>query len=309
MNFGNAFMSHRFLVLSLLFLCGIQSLQAVEFAPGTVPAAPAVPSAIPPQNMGGAVPATTPGISAGNTFASPPPSMAFNPAVPRESEWSARIDYFHWNERLAGADYVNEDGAMLNLAYTHRTGIERFRLEMFGGSVNYSSDITLWDDSTDPLNSTTNYLGLGGQYELLIEPDAWPMTFFVGIGTRFWCRDLPTDYSESGYPVVGYLETWWTTYPYIGVETRRRTDDGWGFYASGRIGCTAVNFEHVSYYDVTLYPKMGIMGDFEGGIRGQRVHLAAYFQAFNFNQSAVVWDTLQPTSTWLTVGLKAGFSF
>ncbi|MBN2578336.1 MAG: hypothetical protein JXB10_05035 [Pirellulales bacterium] len=228
----------------------------------------------------------------------------------RESGWSARIDYFHWNERFNGADFVNEDGPLLTLGYTRRTGIERFRLEMFGGSVNYDSEIMLWNGTTDPLKSTTNYLGLGGEYELLIEPDVWPrISLFAGIGTRFWCRDLPSDYSESGYPVVGYLETWWSTYPYIGLETRRRADDGWEFYGSGRLGCTAINFEHVSYYDVTLYPKAGLMGGFEGGIRGQRLHLAAYFQAFGFHQSAAVRETLQPDSSWLTVGLKAGFSF
>jgi hypothetical protein len=301
-------MSHRILGLSFFILCGVESLRAADYVPATTPVMQTVPAALPPQNTLDTVPTASPPMVSSNTYTASP-SAALNLQVPRESEWSARIDYFHWNERLNGADYVNEDGAILNLAYTRRTGIERFRLEMFGGSVNYSSDITFTDGSTDPLKSTTNYIGFGGQYDLLFEPDSWPVTFFAGIGTRFWFRDLPSDYSESGYPVVGYLETWWTTYPYIGVETRRRTDDGWGFYCSGRIGCTAINFEHVSYYDVTLYPKAGLMGDFEGGIRGQRLFLAAYCQAFYFNESDVVWDTLQPTSTWLTVGLKAGFSF
>jgi hypothetical protein len=152
-------------------------------------------------------------------------------------------------------------------------------------------------------------LGLLGEYDLLIEPSAWPrVTFFAGIGSRFWIRDLPDDFSESGYPVMGYHENWWTTYPYVGVETRRRSDN-WEWYGSARIGCTAVNFQYVSFNDVILYPKASLMGEVEGGFRGNHLHLSAYLQTFNFGQSSVVRETLQPESQLLTVGLKLGVNF
>jgi hypothetical protein len=294
----------------MLFLCCTHSIHARSILPAAMPPTQAVPTTIPQQNIAVTVPVTAPTVVPGNTISYVSPTPTYNAEIPRESTWSARIDYFHWKERLDGADFVNEDGAMVALNYTRRTGIERFRLEMFGSSVNYDSDIDLGDGTTDPLKSTTNYIGLGGEYELLFEPDLWPrINFFAGIGTRFWFRDLPSGYSESGYPVIGYLETWWTTYPYLGVETRRRMDSGWELYGSGRIGLTAVTFQHVSYYDVSLYPKMGLMGGMEAGVRGQRLLLAAYFQTFDFNQSNEVDGVLQPHSNWLTVGLKAGFSF
>jgi hypothetical protein len=300
-------MNGRPLFWLILILGGAAPIRAQESLPAAAP---------PPQPAVTAQPLSVPaqplamGNVSGNVISCGSAAAAFRAEFPWESTWYTRIDYFHWNERLYGEDYVNEDGALATLGYTRRMGVERFRLEMFGGSVNYKSSILLPGDIVDPLNSFTNYLGMDGEFDLLLEPSAWPrVSFFAGIGTRFWFRDLPDDFSESGAPVMGYHETWWTTYPYVGVETRHRSDDGWEFYGSARIGCTAVNFQYVSYYDVILYPKIGLQGEVEGGVRGRRTHLAVYLQTFNFGESAVVRDTLQPESQLLTVGLKAGFSY
>lgn len=231
-----------------------------------------------------------------------------------ESTWYTRVDYSHWNERSNGADFVNEDGALVTLGYVRRIAAERFRAELFGGNMHYAGCGQFFDDAgqlwSEPLSSRTGYLGVRGEYDLLLEPESWPAVSFVaGIGTRFWVRDLKDGITDFGTPVTGYQETWWTIYPYLGIERRRVLRDGAEFYGAGRIGFTAVTYQHVSLGDVALYPKPGIMGQLEGGLRGRSLFLAAFFEAMTWGESAVVRDTLQPASRLFTVGLKTGFSF
>lgn len=238
-----------------------------------------------------------------------------NPVVPTpgrlaESAWDVRIDYFHWNERLGGADFVNEDGPLTTLSYTHRAGPERYRIELFGGDVNYDGGAQFDDGSTDPLSSDTTYLGTRAEYDLLLEPDWAPrLSFLIGLGTRFWFRDLKGGISESGYPVCGYQETWWTVYPYLGLETRREPEAGLQWFSAARIGSTAVTYERVSAFDVTLYPRPGLTGQVEVGLRGRRLHVSGFSETMTWARSGVVSDILQPASTMITVGLKTGVSF
>lgn len=229
---------------------------------------------------------------------------------PHESSWYTREEYFHWNERFGGEDFVNEYGLMLTLGYVKRIGQERFRAELFGGTLDYVGGAQFDDGSTEPLWSKTGYLGACGEYELLFEPDWLPRTsLFLGVGTRFWFRDLRDGVTPSGYDVTGYQETWWTIYPYFGVETRRSLQSGPELYSSARIGCTAITYEHVSWYDAVLYPKCGITGQAEVGMRGDHFFCAVFSEAMAWGQSDVARGLLQPTSSFVTVGLKAGLSF
>ena len=60
------------------------------------------------------------------------------------------------------------------------------------------------------------------------------------------------------------------------------------FFASGRVGATAVTFQHVSWDDVVLYPKIGITGQIEAGVRGPRFFVSAFSELHTWGQSAVV---------------------
>ncbi|HEX3725583.1 MAG TPA: hypothetical protein VHV08_05045 [Pirellulales bacterium] len=234
------------------------------------------------------------------------------PDAPRlvEGTWYTRIDYFHWNERIDGSNFVREDGPLWTLGYQRRIGPERFRAELFGSKVHYSSGIQFDDGTVEPLSSMTDYLGLRAEYELMYEPVAWPhLSVFGGIGTRFWIRNLPDIITDMGDFVRGYQETWWTFYPYMGLERRRTLTPDVEFYARGRIGVMAFTYEHLTIDQVTLFPRPGITGQLEAGIRGPRLFLSAYFEAFQWQQSAVVRDWLQPNSRMFVVGLKTGFSF
>ncbi len=85
--------------------------------------------------------------------------------------------------------------------------------------------------------------------------------------------------------------------------------DGAEFYASGRVGMTAVTHQFVSYFDVVLYPKLGVTGQLEAGVRGQRAFAAGFFETFTWSQSSERQGMLQPQSTLFTVGLKTGLTF
>jgi hypothetical protein len=221
------------------------------------------------------------------------------------------VDYFHWNERLDGGDFVNEQGLLTTIGYVNRHGPERFRFELFGGSVHYSGEAIFEHAPTEPLSSSTNLLGVRGECDLLLEPEAWPrVSFVVGLGTRFWIRDLQDGLSSiTQSPVAGYQETWWTIYPYLGLETRRTLGDSTEFYASGRIGMTAITYQQVSFFDVALYPKLGLTGQLEAGLRGRRLFAGGFFETFTWGESNMRQYTLQPRSTMFTVGLKTGFFF
>lgn len=227
-----------------------------------------------------------------------------------ESTWYTREEYFHWREEFGGVDFVNEYGLLVTLGYQRRVGSERYRAELFGGTMHYDGGAQFEDGSTEPLESKTGYLGVRGEYDFLIEPDWLPKTsLLIGVGTRFWYRDLRDGMTESRVPVLGYQETWWTIYPYLGVETRRGVDQRPELFISSRIGCTAITYEHATFFDAVLYPKTGLTGQLEAGIRGRRFFCSAISEVFAWRQSAIARGALQPQSTLFTVGLKAGVNF
>jgi hypothetical protein len=226
-----------------------------------------------------------------------------------ESTWYTRIDYMHWNERLDGANFVTENGPLFTIGYQRRVGQERFRAELFGSQVSYASTVFFNDGSSQPLNSTTDYLGGRAEYDYLFDPE-WPtpIVFFGGIGSRFWIRNLP-DSVLDGETIRGYQETWWTIYPYLGMETRHDETRDVEFYGRGRIGLVAVTYEHLTLDETTLFPGPGVTGQMELGFRGEFLFLAGYFEAFTWRQSGESRGFVQPSSLLVTVGLKTGITF
>jgi hypothetical protein len=93
------------------------------------------------------------------------------------------------------------------------------------------------------------------------------------------------------------------------VETRENPRHDIEFYGSSRLGFTAVTLERATLNDVALYPKPGVIGQLEGGIRGSHLFVGAFFEGFTWQHSDVVRGWLQPNSRMYTVGLKTGFFF
>lgn len=229
-----------------------------------------------------------------------------------ESTWYFRQDAFYWNERSDGVDFVNEAGPLSTLGYLHRYGQERFRLELFGGSVSYDGGAQFDDGWVEPYHESfgTNYLGLRGEYDLLVEPDAWTrMRLLLGIGTRFWIRDLRDAYTPSGFPVAGYQETWWTFYPYIGLESKDSNEAGLQMFGSVRLGVTPLTYQHATYFDTALYPRCGLTGRAELGVHYRALYVSAVVEAMTWGESADVRGSFQPESRMLTLGGQMGYRF
>jgi hypothetical protein len=231
---------------------------------------------------------------------------------PIESTWYYRLESFHWNERVDGTDFVNEYGPISTLGYQRRNGAERVRVELFGGTVAYDGAAQMDDGSLDPYHQSngTNYLGCRGEYDLLFDP--WSSScvrFFVGLGTRFWIRDLRDAMTPDGVEVMGYQETWWTLYPYVGIETKEPTEPGLHFFCSARIGATPLTYQHASYFETTVYPRCGLTGNLEVGARYSGFLLSAYMEAMTWAQSAMVRDSFQPDSNTFTFGGRLAYSF
>ncbi len=271
-------------------------------------------------------------FDAGRTnWVAPANSPALPPVVavpasgdsPHESSWYYRLDSFFWNERSGGVDFVNEYGPISTLGYVHRSGVERYRFELFGGTVAYYGSAQYVDDQgqqqDEPYHQSfgTNYLGCRGEYDLLIEPAAWSkVRLLLGVGSRFWVRDLQDAVTPSDVPVSGYQEVWWTFYPYAGLETRNSDEPGLQFFGSVRVGVTPLNFQYATLTDPdypragsVVYPRCGVTGQMELGVRFQRFSASAFLEAFTWGDSAAVGDSYQPASRMLTLGGKIGYTF
>ena len=225
-----------------------------------------------------------------------------------QASWYTRVEYFHWNERIGGADFVNEDGTLFTLGYSRRIGIERFRAELFGGDVHY--------DGYDQANmasmaSNTGYLGVRGEYEMVLEPAAWEGRFalLAGMGTRFWIRDLHDGSDDQGNAVYGYQETWWSMYPFLGLETHRLLGTDLELYTQSRFGSTLLTYQFVSINDRPLWPRPGIFANMEIGLRGSRYFVAGRAEVMSWSPSSVVEGSYQPNSTMVTAGGRLGFMF
>jgi len=239
------------------------------------------------------------------------------PGKPIESNYYTRIDYFRWIEPRGGDDKTTETGPLYTLGYARRVGSERLRGELFGGVMKFSAA----DGSSgtpDPWESSTSYIGLRGEFEHLWNLcDGWP-AIFVGIGTRLWVRDIRDGTTQAGVDEAPGQQTWWTIYPYLGLEKKWLCDDGNEIFLFGRLGCTVLTYEHSSWPDVpAFFPRPGITGQLECGVRHKQLSLSAYFEAMTWQDSQsehlhygtstdfYVW----PASQMYTTGLKLGWCF
>jgi hypothetical protein len=264
---------------------------------------------------------------------------------PIESTWYYRLDSFHWNERVNGHDFVNESGPLSTIGYTRRNGPERFRIEVFGGSVAYDGGAQ-WIDEEDVyhyqpyhLSNGTNYLGMRGEYDLLLEPSCWTnVRLVMGAGTRFWLRDLQDAVLPDSTPVSGYQETWWTFYPYVGVESKVLDQNAFHFVGAARVGLTAFTFQYAdvpnlnavlenppgsapgspvmpNVYPVygsvgsVVYPRIGVTGQAQLGVACRHFSLSAFTEVMTWGESAMVRGSLQPASVMFTVGGMVSYTF
>ncbi|MCE5267019.1 MAG: hypothetical protein LLG00_03960 [Planctomycetaceae bacterium] len=233
---------------------------------------------------------------------------------PCVSAFYARFDYYHFGEQSSNKiDVVNEDGALYTVGYVRRVGHERFRFEFFGGNGEVAERV-----STVPnANFDVNNLGVRaeGEYIWPLEPAGWPgLEFFAGLGTRAWIRDINDTVAFDTTPLFGFQETWWTVYPYIGLEWKRMTGNCVETFVSGRLGVTAFTYEHDSSLNAPAFqPRLDITGQAEAGIRRKTLSASVFFDAITWQRSGDVFSQgamySYPASQLVTIGVKLGLAF
>ena len=236
---------------------------------------------------------------------------AYVPFQPTESALYGRLDYYHWTERAQGSNLLDERGPMYTLGYTRTGGEQRLRLELFTGVVQYQGATFGGSGQSILLDNHTTYFGGRIEYDLFFNlPNHPGSLLFIGLGTRVWHRSLPS-VTVNGTFVQGYGETWVTLYPYIGVETRHDPYKTFEFYGRMRIGITPFTRNHAgSPLNTGVNPLVGGTALLEEGFRYYDFTLTAWAEVFVFSASHPAWNDLyQPTSTMLTLGVKAGYSF
>jgi hypothetical protein len=229
------------------------------------------------------------------------------PVIPRlvETTWYTRFDYMDWSSRGRAFD----QGALYTLGYQRRVGRERFRAELFGTEI---PGTLIVNSATNRYPNHIDYLGGRAEYDHLFET-AWAprFQFFGGVGSRFWLRDQ-TQVQIPYFLSPDFQQTWLTFYPYVGMETRRDETRAVEFYGRARVGLLALTYEHMNLPDRAFYRDPGVTGQVESGIRGDRLFLAGFFEAFAWPSqqgSPSQLATLLTPRLLLTIGLKAGFNY
>ena len=163
----------------------------------------------------------------------------------------------------------------------------------------------------ETLASNTGYLGLRGEYEFVLAPAAWDGRYAVlaGLGSRFWIRDLHDGTTAEGDAVWGYQETWWTMYPYLGLESHRRLANDLELYSESRAGTTALTYQFASINERPLWPGVGVLGNVEIGLRGPRFFISGRGEVMSWTASSTVQGAYQPQSIMWTAGGRLGFTF
>jgi hypothetical protein len=231
---------------------------------------------------------------------------------PTESAFYARLDYYHWTERYGGVNLLDERGPLYTVGYTLTGGEQRFRAELFTGVVQYQGSTFGGSGPSLLLDNHTTYYGGRVEYDLFFNcPNNPNGLMFIGLGTRVWHRSLPSVTLPGNIFVQGYGETWVTLYPYIGVETRHDPCKTLEFYGRMRVGATAYTHNRAGIpLDETVIPRAGATALLEEGFRYRDFTATIWTEVFGFSQSHVnTQGYLQPMSTLLTVGAKAGYSF
>lgn len=246
------------------------------------------------------------------TFTAPPETencITSFLASPDLTSWYTRIDYMQWTTRYANDDLDNEHGALWTIGYQRRWGPERARFEIFGGSMKHSGWYAV--DTTPngdylvvPNDASANHFGGRGEYEYIwdIPVDGKPpISLYAGIGTRIWSRDVEDGTTIFDERSFGYQQAWVTIYPYIGSEMRWIRNEWCEFYASARIGCTAINYVQMSEFGGEIglgarYPTPGLTGRIELGLRRKHIVASACFEAMSWPKTEAEHDHGDPSS-------------
>lgn len=227
--------------------------------------------------------------------------------------------YFTWDEKLNGATFVKETGALFGAGVEHKGEVGGLNLaelaEVWGGSLNYDGhDLT----NTTKIDSDTSYLGTREEVSLGFRlPATSSISFepFVGVGHKFWIR------TRSG-------EDWNSIYTKLGIGSEVGVGAHTVFAKAGLL-LPLYTRNHVSlasagYSDVVTEPKSLPSAFAEAGVKRGAFALSVEYEGMRFGESAKVPTTrlsaipgavvqnnqaFQPDSEAHLFSLKLAYSF
>jgi len=194
--------------------------------------------------------------------------------------------YFSWDEKLNGASFVKERGAMHAAGLTRKDELAGLTfaelIEVWGGSLDYDGhDVT----GSSKLTSDTTYLGTREEATVGIKlPVASAVSFepFVGFGHKFWIR------TRSG-------EDWNSIYAKVGLGSEIPVGANTVFLRGGALlpiyTRNHVSLTNAGYSDVVTEPKSRVSAFAEAGVKRGPFALSVEYEGLRFGQSEKVATT------------------
>ena len=246
-----------------------------------------------------------------------PPGARADGAAYGRRDLAVRLQHFTWEEFDAQDNrLLEESGLIIGGLYEG----ERFQgnfgsrigFEVFGGSVNYDGQT----QAGDKTKTDTAYFGIAGSWDLVpvtTLPSGSHLKAYLGLGSRFWMRNIRHGTTESGETALGYTEYWTSFHGRLGVgadwpvapDTELFTD------LVLRIPIFAHNTVDLGNFgagSVTVEPDEQPAVTMRAGMRRQSLLVSVEYEALRFEASDPVRGLLQPRSEANLFSLIIGFT-
>lgn len=230
--------------------------------------------------------------------------------------------YFTWQEEEGGRRILKERGPLFAAGVVAESAVSSSRLslrgraELFGGQVWYKGETQAPD--SEPVRTQVGYIGVREELDVAFRSDFERGRFepFLGLGHRWWLRDLQNSTSEAGTPVTGYTENWQTLYGRAGARGRFNFRSDLALFLEGGAKYPFYTGNSVDFSNsgvTTFYPRPRLSAFGEAGAAFRNARVSMTYEGFRFGRSPVrkVQGTsyLQPESSSDLIGLSVGWNF
>ena len=239
-----------------------------------------------------------------------------------------KVESFTFKEYKDGALFLEESGKIYGIGVTSKFNPFRqltlkVRGELFGGQVDY--DGQTWGGV--PVKTNTNYLGFeiegdaGWKFMVAEKTSVEP---FVGLGYRWWLRNLENAIAADGTAAIGYTENWRSLYARLGVRGDHNLSKHVRLFAEGgvRLPIQNKNTADLTVFglnEVTVEPGNKASVFAEAGLQFRFLKASVFYEGMRFSESPAVlvgvdpilgaMHVLQPESKADMFGARVGITF
>lgn len=229
--------------------------------------------------------------------------------------------YFTWKENDGGRQILREGGALVAIGavagyLTDSSFTLRGKGELFGGEVVYHGETQ--PPIPEPIRTDVVYFGTRGELDAgyragsaraHLEP-------FVGVGHRWWLRDIHDAQTADGGAASGYTEIWQTVYGRAGLRGKVVAATECAIVAEAGVKYpfyTGNSIEFAGSGRTTFHPGARWSAFAATGFSYRNVRLTMNYEGFRFSESPykLVQNTnyRQPESSSDIFGVNLGWAF